>query len=211
VPSFLVVFLLAALLIPATASARLGKAERHQINRLLDTFVVDALGRRDPAAAWELASPSFRSGTSRADWRRGDLPVMPYRAAGRTFHHWTLAYDEGDEVGVDLILRPARKEKMGPIAFAVDLKRIRGDWRVDLVMPSATFARDDQPPAMFSVRDLAPAPANGPTSTARPRVGAGFAALPLVFLGAAVVPLLAFGIVTMVRHRRAARRFELGS
>jgi len=212
VTRFLVAALLVALLLPASAIASLDRDDRREINALIDSFVVQAVERRDPAAAYELASPAMRNGTTRRDWRRGDIPVMPYRAAGRTFHHWTLAYRAGPELGVDLILRPGRKNKQGPIAFAVDLRRVNGEWRVESFIPAATFARDDQAPRMFSALDLNPQPTGSALSrTAKPRVGAEFAALPLVFLGAAVLPLLALGAVSIIRHRRATRRFELSS
>jgi hypothetical protein len=200
-----------ALLVPASALASLDRTDRREINSVVDRFVRQAVERRDPGAAYALASPAMRNGTTRADWRRGDIPVMPYRTVGRTFHHWTLVYAEGKQVGLDLILKPSRTNRQGPIVFAVDLRRVNDDWRVESFLPAATFARDDEPPRMFSALDLNPQPSGGSTGRAKPRVGAGFAALPLVFLGAAVLPLLALGIVSVIRHRRAQRRFQLGS
>src|SRR5205814_948153 len=45
-------------------------AERRAIDSLLDRFVPDAVGREDPGAAYELATPALRAGSSAADWRR---------------------------------------------------------------------------------------------------------------------------------------------
>src|SRR2546430_14478840 len=76
---------------PARA-ARLTPSERTQINAVVDRFVVLAVKRRDPKAAWSLVTPPLRSGPTRREWDHGSLPVYPYPARGRTFHDWQLAW-----------------------------------------------------------------------------------------------------------------------
>ena len=46
---------------------------RAEVNALFDAFVSDAVARRDPGAAYDLVTPSFRAGTSRSGWRRASF------------------------------------------------------------------------------------------------------------------------------------------
>src|SRR5262245_17952481 len=113
---------LAAAAAVATASAqaaRLDQADRAEINRVVDRFVVLALKRRDPGAAWSLASQNLRAGSTRKDWERGEVPALPYPARGKHFHTWSLAYAQPKLVGIDLLVRPiARLRKKVQIGRA---------------------------------------------------------------------------------------------
>src|SRR5207248_11010719 len=70
---------------PAEA-ARVSGSDRQEINAVLDQFVRHAVLRNQPEKAWGLVTSTLRGGTSRRDWARGNLPVYPYPAGGRTFH-----------------------------------------------------------------------------------------------------------------------------
>jgi hypothetical protein len=120
----------------------LTSGRRHAIDTLLDSFVPAAVERRDPTRALSLVTPGFRAGVTRADWARGSLPVMPYQAEGDRFHGWTLDYSLADEIGVDLMLRPGAREKMGAVAFTAVFKRHDKRWLIDSFVPAAFFAPD---------------------------------------------------------------------
>ena len=77
-----------AQLAAAGPKARLLPADRRAINVLLDRFMPAALTRRDPAAAWALAGPELRSGSTLAAWRAGTSPVPYYPVLEKSFHHW---------------------------------------------------------------------------------------------------------------------------
>ena len=179
----------------------LSRADRRAINALLDVFVATAVERRDPEAAYDLATPALRGGSTRRMWARGDIPVMPYRAAGTRFHEWTLAYSFRNEVLIPLTLRPERRQPGGAILFEVALARVGGRWRVDGFMPAATFARGDEPARMWAVPDVN-APGGGP-EPGRPRLSAVWFAVPAVLLGLPVVVALAFAARGTLAARRA--------
>ena len=78
---------------PASAAARqpsLSPADRAEIGAVLDEFVRSAVRRDNAVSAYALTTSSLRSGTTRSDWRRGDIPVVPYPARGRRFRSWTV-------------------------------------------------------------------------------------------------------------------------
>jgi hypothetical protein len=193
---------------PANA-ARLDRADRAEINRVVDRFVVLALKRRDPAAAWSLASRNLRAGSTRKDWANGDLPALPYPARGTRFHTWSVAYAQPKLVGIDLLLRPVARlrKKLPAIMFEIDLRRERGSWRIDSIMPTATYAPEGKQPRMYTQADTEP---NQGLNEGKPRLGGIWW---LAVIGPFVlVPLVAAGlwVAAGVRHRRAAAPHELG-
>jgi hypothetical protein len=113
---------------------------RRAINAVLDAFVPTVVERRNPLRALSLVTPAFRAGTSREDWVRGKLPVIPYVARGKHFHGWTLDYSLQREVSVDVMLQPAPTEKRGAIAFTAVFKWEHGNWLIDAFIPAASFA-----------------------------------------------------------------------
>lgn len=182
------------------AGGVLRPAEKRSIERLLDRFVPAAVERQHPLRAYELATPGFRAGTSRAQWALGELPVQPYLARGRQFHGITFVHRIGRRIVFELMLQPRPDSKLGAISFSVE--RVRGRWLVDAFAPSATFA----PPGSTS-RILA-APDYGPHAgpdDAKGRLGAAWLAVPAaVVLLVLLVPLGFLGR-HWLRERRAMR------
>ncbi|HZQ65519.1 MAG TPA: hypothetical protein VFA66_09880 [Gaiellaceae bacterium] len=178
----------------------LSRADRRRIDALLDRFVPSAFARRDPAASFGLATPALRAGTTRAQWARGDLPVSPYRPRGTTFHAWHLNYAYPDEVSLDLLLHPARRD-VGAEIFKVDVKRIAGRWLVDAVVPVATFSPEGTPPSsnLHAANDFKPALVG---IAGRSRVAAWWFLLPAGLLGLALVIPLVFLAAHLLRRAR---------
>jgi hypothetical protein len=189
-----------------TKPRHLTAADRKAINAALDSFVNHAVKRENVGASYAAVTPELRAGMSRAEWSRGDIPVYPYKAAGTRFHQWTLDYAESDEVGAQLILRPARGSKLGPIVFHVYLKPARGRWLVDSFLPAATLAADDEKPKVTAVADFNPGPRGEPETArhGRGQVSQAFVIVPFALLGALLLGLSAWGIARRVRDRRLA-------
>jgi hypothetical protein len=116
-------------------------ADRREIDDVLDRFIPAAVGRHDPGAAWALAAPALRAGTTQEDWARGDLPVPPYPVRPGATHDWVLIYSLPDTVSVELGLEPAPHAKVGNAAFIVTLRRIGGRWRVASIYERAVYPR----------------------------------------------------------------------
>lgn len=199
----------AATTAPALA-ARLDRSDRAEINRVVDRFVVLALKRRDPGAAWSLASRNLRAGSTRKDWARGEVPALPYPARGTRFHQWMLSYAQRNLVGIDLLLRPVARlrKKVPAIMFEIDLRREGGRWRLDSIMPTATYAPEGRQPRMYTEADTEP---NQGINEGKPRLsGIWWFAVVGPF---ALVPLVAAALwfAASVRARRAAAPHELSS
>ena len=112
---------------------------RADVNALFDDFVPEAVARKDPGAAYDLVTPSFRAGTSRSSWRAGELPVYPYQPRGDSFHGWTVDTSFRDTMSVELYLQP-RDPRNGPVAVNVDLRRLHGRWLIDSFYPRTSYA-----------------------------------------------------------------------
>ena len=74
---------------PSAQVDTISRTDRRQIDRTLTRFVSDGMGRRDPAAAYRLASPTLRAGATVADWRAGKIPVYPYTARPGSTRGWS--------------------------------------------------------------------------------------------------------------------------
>ncbi len=114
-------------------------ARRAEVNALFDDFVPDAVARRDPGAAYDLVTPSFRAGTTRSSWGAGRLPVYPYEPRGDSFHGWTVDTSFRDTMSVELYLQP-RDPRNGAVAVNVDLRRLHGRWLIDSFYPRTSYA-----------------------------------------------------------------------
>jgi hypothetical protein len=133
----------------------LTRTDRRQIGSTLERFVQEAMGRADLAAAYRLTTPALRGGLSLAEWRRGDIPVYPYRARPGSTRGWSLQFVEGNHAALEVFLQPAASERLGPVTVAVDLRRVGGRWLVDGLAPTAIFSRAGEKPRVFANTDLA--------------------------------------------------------
>ena len=204
--------------VPTTVKeVRVTPARRHAIDALFDSFVRTAVERHDVARALPLVTPAFRAGVTRSEWMNGNLPVFPYDATGRNFHGWTLNYAYPREISVSLLLHPAPKEKLGPIAFtAVVKKRPGGRWLVDSFVPAAMFAPQKQRPRLLAQPDFMPAAAQpssqavaaAPTGRGTDSLSTTWLVVPAAFLALIVLVPLGAGLVHVRRTRRAWRDYN---
>ena len=172
-------------------------ARRAQVNKLFDAFVPAAIARRDPGAAYDLVTPAFRVGTTRAEWRHGAVPVSFYQPRSHTFHGWTVDVSYPAFMSVQLYLLP-RNPKDGAVDYSVDLKRLHGRWLVDSLYQRATYA-----PAAAARRAKAPPKATAPPATLFPKAKGGLMWIViLAFLSLIVAVPLCFFAVQWFSARR---------
>jgi hypothetical protein len=136
----LVVTILGALALAAPAQASLKPADRAAINRTIDAYVRDGVRHENLPAAYDLVTPAFRGGVSRAGWNRGDTSIYPYPARGSSWHGWTLDYALKNDVAFELFLQPRRGAKVDPASFSGEVKKIGGRWLIDSFYVAATFS-----------------------------------------------------------------------
>jgi hypothetical protein len=192
---------------------RLTQAMRRGINATLDRFIPAAVGRRDPMVAWELAGPALRVGSTRQDWRAGELPVHPFPLGNERFHGWRPIYTYRDRVGLDLLLHPRRGADVGAIAFTIEVVQRDRRWLVNSVYPAAVWSAPDERPFLTGDQDFtaggttAKAVYNAP-KIAQSTLSAGWLALPLGVLGSVLLLPLVFILAGVRRNRRAVAAYK---
>ena len=192
-------------------SVRLTRADRKLVNQTIDVLMNDGVKRENPAAVYDVASPGLRSLAKKSDWERGEIPVYPYPALGKTFHGWTINYSQRNHLNVDLLVMPSRnRTTLGPVALTLDLRKIDRRWLVDGIFPVATFA--PLPPQgnrgpVISTYDLVPAAAGSAPSGARSRLSYAYFFLPAAIIGGGIAFVVGFFVLRAVRDRRANKRY----
>jgi hypothetical protein len=200
--AILVTALLCLVVASPTGAARLSAPDRHAIDRTLDALINSAVKRQNVGASYDLVTPQFRGGLSRAAWMKGDLPVYPYPARGTTFHDWTVDFASANDVGFKLLIESSKK-KTDAIEFTGEVKKIDGQWLIDSFTPSVTFSGSG---TVVGPHDFT-APTGGDGAGVASLSGA-WLAIPALLLGAGL--LLPFGwlLYTWRRNRRAYERLK---
>jgi hypothetical protein len=186
------------------ARARLTAADRRQIDRLLDRFIPAGVARKDPAAAWALAGPEMRNGSSLANWRKGTTPIPFYPAKEPNFHHWKTIEVEERSAILNLLVHPVDPKKLGSWVFSIQVVKQRGTWLVNRIYTIAVMNPATRPATV--THELGPADyAAPPASNTSKSAGGGshFGLLPvLAILGLVLLIPLTLGGVALVRARR---------
>jgi hypothetical protein len=177
---------------------------RKQISQTLDQFVPAAMAREHPENAYAVSTPNLQSQATQAQWRKGDIPVHPFPARhGQRFHGWTVNFAYPKQINLDLLVMPDLRKETHPIAFTIDMRKVRGHWLVDSVFPVAVFAplpKQGNRGPVVSTYDLVPgtAPAGGES-----RVSYAWFLVPFGLVGGGILLIAAFGLRSVIRDRRA--------
>jgi hypothetical protein len=152
-------------------------------------------------------TPGLRGGKTRAHWTADHVPVLPYQAQESNAHDWRLTYAKPGEAGMELLLHPAKSEKLGPIAFTIRVKQVRGRWLVDTWYPNAIFAKEGDRSNITAVPDLGPAavPDHG---QADDKPSSAWISIPLLIVGLPVLIGVGAAVIAAIRAIRNRRRIE---
>ena len=177
------------------ATPTIPQPELGQIRTLLKAFIPAAIGRHHPGRAWALAAPKMRIGSTRAEWRKGDLPVFPYPVSKTGFGMRPISVQPNDVI-FDLMVHPKAGSTVGVEVFTTEVQRIGGKWRVASMAAEAAFAGSGGPATIMAQPDYAPH-ANGITT--HRNLSAGWALVPLLVIG---LPLIAAPFALLIVWRR---------
>lgn len=182
-------------------------ARRNAARQVASAFLVDAVLREDPAAAWSLVAPSLRRGTVRADWRNGNIPVVPFRAEALLVAKWRLWYSYVDRAGFEVGLIPKQGVAERAVKFTLELNAFgRGaqrHWFVSSWAPAPTL--DSPPPSVNrTAQGLTAVPVS---PKPRGRLGATWLFIPLVIVLLALVVPVWIGVREWRRGVRTARGY----
>ena len=117
-----------------------------EARRVAGRFILTAVARKDLAASYDLAHPELRNGFTRAQWKTGNIPVVPFLTSDLDFASFKVEYSFAKEVVLKVLLVPAGTEAT-PASFFIGLKRVGGkdgSWRVYYWAPNVRPAVPDQ-------------------------------------------------------------------
>jgi hypothetical protein len=205
--------------------------KRRAVSAVLAKFIDGAVARHDLAHTWDLAGPALRQDVSYEEWRKGEIPIVPFAASKRGRGNWSVVnYSYRNRVGLELLMFP--EHRSGQLA-TVETEVARGPdgrWRVDYWMitklhgPGSAAAADsasamsEGPPnvhklpgkkkkaAQAARREAAGQPRPDPTGGVT-RLDAKWLFVPLGLLSLAVLTLIGLGVGAWIRNRRAAAAY----
>jgi hypothetical protein len=184
---------------------RVTPATRREVDAVLTAFVRHAVAREDPAKAWGLATPALKAGQTRAEWRRGDLPVYPFPAKVNEAKGWRVIESFEDDLMVSVLMHSRPGTGRGAIAYQVELKRLgTGDdkrWLVDAFIPERVYtppSPNEQPE-----RSATPQPSSVPSA----RLSPWWFVVPGIILSLIVLVPLSIVVVNWRRSVRAEKAY----
>jgi hypothetical protein len=195
---------------PPAPPIKLTRETRRAVTQALVAFTVAAVARRDPGGAWSLVTSSYRAGVTRAQWKRGELPVFPYPASAAQARSWSLVATTPDDVTVDLVFQPPKRSKRGAIEFEAVVKPVGTGsarrWLIDSFIPIKTY-----PPSGSKPKPAAkPLPPNFKPSYPKGRLSPMWFLLPGVLLVLLVLVPVGIGVRNWRRGVRAERAYRSG-
>jgi hypothetical protein len=100
---------------------RVAAPERRAVIATAARFVETAVKREHAERAYDLVGPSLRAGTTRASWRAGDIPVVPYPVDDA---RWKFDYSYANEIGLQVAVFPERGADLRPAVFDMSLRAV---------------------------------------------------------------------------------------
>jgi hypothetical protein len=184
----------------APGHMRLTKQDRLELFNTSSRFVRTAVARKHLDTAWEMLGPEMKTGQTRKSWDTGFNNVVPFKADG--IESWDILYAYEGDVAVDLSLVSGRRNgsNWAGKTFTLELKRDPAShrWLVASWVPKGIGGGGT----------LSPNRRSGPPPPAvAAHISARWLFLPGVFLGGLLLVLGLAGMRSVVRSRRAARRY----
>ena len=185
---------------------KMAAAERRQVIATASRFVDTAVKRDHAERAFALVGPNLRSGTTRADWREGDIPVVPYPVDDA---RWKFDYSYADEIGLQVAVFPAAGADVRPMVFNLSLHTDRAGartrWLVDSWSPrggggSGRPSRSEGSPFRVDAQSV---PERASTS-----LSAVWLLVPAGLIGLALLVPAMLVVVERIRIRRAQRAYD---
>jgi hypothetical protein len=184
----------------APTHMRLTKRDRLELFSASSRFVRTAVARKQLDSAWEMLGPEMRAGQTRRSWDSGYNNVVPFKADA--IEAWDILYAYQDDVALDLSLVSGRRDgdNWAGKTFTLELKRDPAShhWLVASWVPKGVGGGGTLSPNR---------PTGPPPVSVTKHISTRWLFLPGVFLGGLLLVLAAAGIRSVVRTRRASRRY----
>jgi len=109
----------------------LSAADRKQMKTTIALFVTSSVSRHHPERSWAIVDPALREGLTKKEWSAGNIPVVPYPAAGVNL--LTLESMIDQTALVEVVLEPASGSHLVRKTFQIELHRVPSSSRRWLV------------------------------------------------------------------------------
>ena len=103
-------------------------------------FILTAVERRNLGRSYEITHPTLRQGLTRAEWLTGNIPVQPYPATALETATFKTDISKPNEALLEVALLPKAGAGVKPQVFYIGLKKVNGEWLVDLWVPRGSAA-----------------------------------------------------------------------
>jgi hypothetical protein len=188
------------------AASPLSKSDRAATEETLDHFVTTAVLRRHLDESYDLVTGQLRGGLTRAEWRGGDIPVIPFSARDFAFAKSKLKYSYRNFARYDVLLWAKPNAITSSTTFSLELRAVGSGksrhWLVDYFEPLgggiSMPARAPRNP--LSIRTQPPSATDAP-------LGVAWVFVPLSILSLIVLIPSGLAIRGWLRHRRADREY----
>jgi hypothetical protein len=187
-------------------TVHVSRAERRAIDKILDQFIPDGVGRRSMTAAWHLAGPELKAGSTLTQWRNDVSPIPHYPVGGTTFHNWQTIDAGKNYVQFALLVHPRHGSHLGAWGFSGEVVRRGSHWVVNRIYTAATFNQE----GAETGPDVTGGYASSNAPPSKPKLGRNwlFAIVYILLAMLLVTPavlFLAFLRDRARRHRRGAQ------
>jgi hypothetical protein len=187
----------------------LTRAQRARVLATAANFVTHAVARRKVDQAYDLVAPSLRGGLTRAQWRSGTIPVVPFPVEEA---RWKLDYSDEDAIGLQVLLMPTRNSGLRPELFNMELaasgKGAKQRFLVTSWAPSGLAGGGV--PAAESV-GAGGVPNLGGSFDGQSRLGSRWLLAPLLLFALVPMVVIGFFVRSWVRGRRVASAYAASS
>ena len=106
--------------------------------RIAAEFILTAVSRKKLAKSYDYVHPELRQGMSRAQWAKGNIPVVYYPASVLDKTAFKVDESYKNEVYMEVALLPKAGSGWKPQIFYIGLKRVggeKGPWGVSYWVP----------------------------------------------------------------------------
>jgi hypothetical protein len=180
------------------AAMQLTAADRRDLFVTAMHFIRTAVARKHLDSAWDMLGPEMKAGQTRKSWDTGFNNVVPFPAVG--IANWGILYAYQNDVALDLSVVGSKKSDWAGKTFTIELKHYRGrrrDWLVASWVPKGVGGAGQ-------IRSVASQPPPTPVKAA---VSSKWLFAPVGIVGVIILSLAAWGLTSVVRQRRAAKRY----
>ena len=190
---------------PLPPSVPFAKSDRTAVEDVVGVFIESAVLRDHVERSYDLSDPQLQAGLSRAEWRTGNIPVVPFPRDDLQLVRWKLDYSFRDRIGLKVAFQPKPKATVGSMVFNMELRAIghgKGrHWLVDDWTPASMGGAAPSTRSARGALDLSP-------PTGKPGLSAAWLLVPVsLLLGAIVLLPLGLALRGWYARSRADRSY----